>query len=85
MKTLAQQAKGIIEDKIKRIATKEYIRANTLPNGQRRKKYVPYTLPEIVKEMTKLISEIADENITNQRIEEIVAYVTTGQIKELAY
>lgn len=85
MKSLAQQATRIVEDKIKRIATKEYIKANTLSNGKQRKKYAPYTLPEVVKEMTNFISELADENITNDRIEEIVNYVTTGQIRELTH
>ena len=83
MKSLRQQAKGIIEDKIKRICTKAYIEANTLHNGKQRKKYVPYNPPAIVKEMTLLISEL--EDATDKRIEEIVSYVTTGQINHEAY
>lgn len=82
---LRQQVNGIVSDKIKRICAKEFIKVNKLPNGQYKKKHVPYTVPACVSEMTSYLSELADFHTSRERIEEIAGIVTTGQIMQDAY
>lgn len=83
--SLRQQVKRIVEDKIKRICGKEFDKANKLPNGQYKKRHVPYTLPACISKMTAFLSELADQNTNRARIEEIAGIVTTGQIMQEAY
>jgi len=83
--SLRQQVKRIVEDKIKRICGKEFDKANKLPNGQYKKKHVSYTLPACISEITAFLSELADQNTNQVRIEEIAGIVTTGQIMQEAY
>ena len=83
--SLRQQVKGIVSDKIKRICSKEFCKANKLPNGQYKKKHIPYIVPACVSEMTAYLSELADVNTCRERIEEIASVVTTGQIMQEAY
>lgn len=82
---LHRQTDRILNDKIARISRAEYVRANTLPSGKRRKRYVPYTLPEIVKTLCAMVSECADENTSAERLEEIAAFATTGEMRERAF
>jgi hypothetical protein len=86
MKTpLARQVSTILHDKVRRIAQTEYARANTLPNGKPRARYVPYTLPAIVDTLCAMISECADEATSAERLEEIASFATTGEVRERAF
>lgn len=83
--TLAQQVDRILDDKIARISRDAWAKKNKLPNGMLRKKHVPYTLPAIVDQLVKMRSECADENTTNERLEQIAAFATTGEVRERAF
>ena len=85
MKTLASQVDIIVDDKIARIAHREWLAANTLPNGKMRRRYVPYTLPAEVQVLVSMRSECADESTSDDRLEAIAAYATGGAIRELAF
>jgi len=82
---LRKQVKRIVEDKIKRISAKEFVNANQLKNGIWRKKHVPYTLPVIITDLVSMAAELADENTTGARIEEIASFATNGEVFEKAF
>lgn len=85
MKSLAQQVDRIVDDKIARIARAEFARANTLPNGKPRKRFVSYSLPPIVRTLCDMRAECADPSTTPERLEAIASYATTGEARELAF
>lgn len=83
--SLASQVSKILDDKIARISRKAYADANTLPNGRKRAKHVPYTLPQIVNQLVTFRAECADENTSNARLEAIATFATSGESMHLAF
>lgn len=85
MNPLSKQVDTILDDKIRRIARTEYAKANTLPNGQTRKRFVPYRLPAIVTTLIAMRSECANPETTSERLEGIASFATTGEARHLAF
>ena len=74
--TLEHQACRILHAKIKRIATAAYAHVN---DG--RKRYVPYSLPVEVDVMVSMLGRTAIA--TDDELEAMVQYATTGAVREL--
>ncbi len=47
--------------------------------------FKPYSLPSCVKDMTMMISECADPETTDERLDEIYQFATTGEVREKAF
>lgn len=80
MKSLRQHANFILHAKIKRLAEKEYIKANPSPLKPGRSPK-PYTLPACVDEMVKMLGRV--EIATDEELEAMAFYATTGEVFEL--
>ena len=65
MKTWHDKAKEIIG----RYSLESYRRANVLPNGQKRKRHVPYSVPEIATALVAALS--ADDELEAKRLFEV--------------
>jgi len=78
-KSLKQQVNDILHSKIKRIARACYLKAN--PNWQTSKKHNPYTLPQEVHDMTKMLGRI--EIATNEELESFAHYATNGAVARM--
>ena len=78
MKTLKQQVNDMLHSKIKRIAQREYAKANPYPQ---KRKHKPYTLPVEVKEMTEMLGRI--ESASDDELNEMAAYATSGAVNYL--
>lgn len=75
---LQSQVDSQIEMRIARICEAEYRRTNFLPNGRKRKKHVPYSVPHEVKELLALRNDLYD----GRDPEEISAIITNGGIQD---
>jgi len=78
----ASQVIIVLQDKIKRISSSEFKKANPAPKNNR---FKPYSLPPCVDEMVKMIGECSDERTTDERLDEIYQFATTGEVKEKAF
>ncbi len=78
----ASQIITILNDKIKRISLSEFKKANPAPKNNR---FKPYSLPSCVQDMVKMIGECSDENTTDERLNEIYQFATTGEVREKAF
>ena len=65
MKTWHDKAKEIIG----RYSLESYRQANVLPNGQKRKRHVPYSVPEIATALAAALS--ADDELEAKRLFEV--------------
>ncbi len=77
---LRQQVAKIVNDKIKRISAKEYVRANGT-----NKRVKPYSIPAICGELVAMLGELADINTNKDRIEGIAVFATHGEVMERAF
>jgi|GWRWMinimDraft_5_1066013.scaffolds.fasta_scaffold29729_4 hypothetical protein len=77
--SIRKQVDHILNDKIKRYAQAEYLKANPkmdLPN----KKSKPYSIPQIAEDLVLMLREVWNNETTLKRLEEIASFSTCGQV-----
>ena len=75
---LRKQVDVMIDARITRISFSAYKKANFLPSGKKRKKYVPYTLPQEVNELLELKQAL----YSGGNPENIASILTSGSIQD---
>lgn len=78
LNNLQKQVDSAIDARIIRLSMSAYKEANFLPNGTRRRRYVPYTHPVEVSELLALKQKL----YSGEDPEAIMATITGGGIEE---